>query len=814
MSEATAGTLVGYLRLDSSQWHEELRRAGIAAEALGASSPDIDIDVNAEEAVARLRTVGEEAERTGKRIEKAGIDGKNGLNPLAAAIGILGPTIAPLGGAVAGLAAGLGVMGAAGVLAILGIKREMEEGTTLGEQYTEVIGDAKGVLDGITHSGAEAFFGSVTQIVATLKDHTGELTPLLAETATYLGQTANNLLDGALSGIEALRPVIREVSAYVRDLSERFANGMDGEGFRGFVDYISGVLPQVIDTLSSLATAVVHIVTAASPLGGVVLQALELVATAISAIDPTVLSVLATVAGSAFLALNAYKALSSLPTIFANIATGASNMGAGFGAAATGAQRFQAAMGLVGLAVGAATIIYQAFAERSQSVATATANYTDALIESNGAITDNVRLAALKHAQDEGMVDDARLLGISTTDLVGAMLGEKGAIENVNAAYAAKMANLRATNDGLVDGNRRIDAAKTRWDSLQSGISGSNEALADAKVKQQDHNAVLAAGSQAQGDYARNVYTATDYVNEQKAAIDAWKASVDSAITNTLSLEAAHDAATTRLKGLTKSIKDNGEKFSGNTKEALANREAIRSYAEAKVREASEVQRTTGSNVKANAVIRDGRKALYETLLQMTGNKAEAQRLTDKYLAIPKNIKTNVDLASEAAQRRASALKAIIAEIRSKTITITVKQRLQNEAKLIQNGVNDYANGGITAYANGGVTAFANGAENHVAQIAPAGAMRLWAEPETGGEAYIPLHPGKRDRSLAIWEETGKRLGALGQGSGDGGEKVAAALALLATELRSLHSIPAAIERGAAQRARLDRLDARARYSA
>lgn len=55
---------------------------------------------------------------------------------------------------------------------------------------------------------------------------------------------------------------------------------------------------------------------------------------------------------------------------------------------------------------------------------------------------------------------------------------------------------------------------------------------------------------------------------------------------------------------------------------------------------------------------------------------------------------------------------------------------------------------------------FANGAENHVAQIAPAGAWRVWAEPETGGEAYIPLAPSKRDRSLKIWEETGKRLGA------------------------------------------------------
>jgi hypothetical protein len=62
--------------------------------------------------------------------------------------------------------------------------------------------------------------------------------------------------------------------------------------------------------------------------------------------------------------------------------------------------------------------------------------------------------------------------------------------------------------------------------------------------------------------------------------------------------------------------------------------------------------------------------------------------------------------------------------------------------------------------ANGGVIDFfADGAENHVAQIAPAGAMRVWAEPETGGEAYIPLAPSKRERSEAILDATAARFG-------------------------------------------------------
>lgn len=54
---------------------------------------------------------------------------------------------------------------------------------------------------------------------------------------------------------------------------------------------------------------------------------------------------------------------------------------------------------------------------------------------------------------------------------------------------------------------------------------------------------------------------------------------------------------------------------------------------------------------------------------------------------------------------------------------------------------------------------FANGSEDHRAQIARGGEMRLWAEPETGGEAYIPLAPSKRGRSTAILANVAKRFG-------------------------------------------------------
>lgn len=65
--------------------------------------------------------------------------------------------------------------------------------------------------------------------------------------------------------------------------------------------------------------------------------------------------------------------------------------------------------------------------------------------------------------------------------------------------------------------------------------------------------------------------------------------------------------------------------------------------------------------------------------------------------------------------------------------------------------------------------AFAQGSEDHRAQIARGGAMRLWAEPETGGEAYIPLASSKRGRSTAILSAVASKFGYGLQKYADGG---------------------------------------------
>ncbi|MFJ1827360.1 phage tail tape measure protein [Streptomyces sp. NPDC088178] len=114
------------------------------------------------------------------------------------------------------------------------------------------------------------------------------------------------------------------------------------------------------------------------------------------------------------------------------------------------------------------------------------------------------------------------------------------------------------------------------------------------------------------------------------------------------------------------------------------------------------------------------------------------------------------------ATRNAAIIQSAINNIRGKSVSIYLNYKKTGYDK-DANGVPDHvqapqARGSVLSfYANGGTRRGVR--ENHTAQIAPAGAWRVWAEEETGGEAYIPLSPSKRGRSRAITEETIRRLG-------------------------------------------------------
>lgn len=138
-----------------------------------------------------------------------------------------------------------------------------------------------------------------------------------------------------------------------------------------------------------------------------------------------------------------------------------------------------------------------------------------------------------------------------------------------------------------------------------------------------------------------------------------------------------------------------------------------------------------------------------------TGNPNGANNVTKAVTAVPDSKTSTVNTVGRTGGAD-SARAAVNAVPASKTSTITVVKRTISEfiSKVIKR-----ADGGIDFFADGGVSYYANGTEDHRAQIAPAGAWRVWAEPETGGEAYIPLANSKRGQSLEILEQVAAMFG-------------------------------------------------------
>lgn len=230
--------------------------------------------------------------------------------------------------------------------------------------------------------------------------------------------------------------------------------------------------------------------------------------------------------------------------------------------------------------------------------------------------------------------------------------------------------------------------------------------------------------------------------------------------------------------------------------------QTIRTWAEDKYEaflEAVDKTKTAISNAKT--AITNWAKQKYEAAL--TAASKVAAGISSAKNAILAWARGKYEAALKALNRTAPGISAAVSAIRSRVVNATFRAKvtmsnvvsgLSSVVSRIRNAVSNFtarvrtsfanANGNVfnrvQAFANGGITSMTNGLssprishawENHVAQIAKPGVpYRVWAEPETGGEAYIPLSPLKRERSTAILADVADRFGYRLQRFADGSE--------------------------------------------
>jgi hypothetical protein len=328
--------------------------------------------------------------------------------------------------------------------------------------------------------------------------------------------------------------------------------------------------------------------------------------------------------------------------------------------------------------------------------------------------------------------------------LEGFIPGVKQLGQALNGAnFEDAQANIQAVDAQLAQLARSGNADEARAAALRLMQAGKLSFSEFAKLMPQYTNAMAQAD---RGTTALGVAT-------QKAA-DAGKNLLDTwnELNGTM-LDADHAAleADKAIAGLADTFKGTTHSIDANSMAGLENRVALEDAASAASKAAAAYLENGGTAADAA-----GMMARYEAAaIKSTGatgkNKDAVKALADQLFQLPT----------------------------SKTITITVATAGIGAA-LGQVGSLERAFAAIAGFhaAKGGVLNFfaQGGFEDHVAQIVSAGTMRVWAEPETGGEAYLPLAPSKRARSTAVLSDVAKRFGyGLVPAGGAGGSVVAAA---------------------------------------
>lgn len=753
-------------------------------------------------------------------VSRSARDTDNSINQLtgrlrlfADAAAVLGPALVPIGGVavagMAGLAAQMGVAAVAGGVLIgsmQGLGDALEalndarleptsENLAKAEDALNALSPAAAnfareasgmlpVLQGIRDAGAEGLFPGLTEslddlerlapVVANVFGRIGEAVGdiaadgaeslasdrwteffdfiategprSLSEMATAIGSVTHGLAELWM----AFAPLNNSFSGWLMDVAAGFDSWASGlsetDGLREFFDYIRETGPQVADTFGSLVNLFVQLVQAAAPLGGPVLRALEGVADAAAAI-----------------------ADSGLGTVLLSAAAGM----AAFSRASKGLQ-----------AVGGSKMFAPITADLRNMVGAldSTKRSTDRATTSVAAFAaaDRQRLATLGKSAaavagltvaTTGMADGMGISNTASLALMGTLAGPWGAAAGASVGL-------------LMDMKSAADDATTGFHGLDDAINSANieeltQRIAEAKAEMADQDKVTgfrdffsdafrdigaSGSSSAMKAYTDEIDRAEKELVELKNARA--DAAADDSLYNSIQAESAalekniglmrskRDAALRGFSAETdyaqslldakKALEDNGRAWGLNSEAGLKNRRVVEQQAASW----NQLNREQG---QTPAQARKARAALEDTAASLGATREQAKRYARQLLDIPNDLETKIGLDVDTAMQRARAIKAELASI-DRNIDVYVNVRRPNAGGFGPQIVE--ANGGVLDfYADGGV------AENHVAQIAPAGAWRVWAEPETGGEAYIPLAPAKRERSIDIWEQVGSRLG-------------------------------------------------------
>lgn len=575
---------------------------------------------------------------------------------MALAAGAIGPAMIPIaaGAGAAGLA--LGGMGAAGILALVGIKREMEQGTALGRKFEAGLADANDVLTVLSRTAAAGVLPGFQESVADLQSRMPQLNSLVGSLATSLGSSAAPALRGLLNLVELSGPLMMDGARGAQQMAQAFEKWSQSDGAEELIGYLRANLPEVAATIGNVVQAAGKLIQAIAPLGGASLAAINALASAINALSPEQLRGLATAALAVGAAMKTWRGASLVASTFGTsigrAGRDASTAASGVNTFATAADKGQRSAGLLGKAGKTGALGLLAIGSVVTKSGTQIENYgrSTAQLESDmeglggtgrnldgifrdlqvGMSPDKTYSLAdgFKKLEGEGAGVDRVLGNIAT----GFGTFGTGATTNMQAIET----RVNAVGDSLgkmVEGGQ-ADEAKQIFDAMSKEANKAGISTERLRQLMPGYTSAVKNAANAQQRHAQYLQTARGQVESFRGALGtlggAHRTLGGSILQARVGTYDFYDA----LGKARSALEANGRTLNLNTAAGRSNREMLDGLATAGVKQAQATFTATGSIGKATAQLNQGRKAFIDMAVGMGMPTVAAKKLADQMFVL------------------------------------------------------------------------------------------------------------------------------------------------------------------------------------
>lgn len=604
---------------------------------------------------------------------------------LGAAAGPLIGMLAGMGAAAVGLAAAMGVMGAAGLVAIFGIKKEMADGTRVGAAYSQGLGLLKDDFETLSRTAAVNMLQGFQKVVGDINSRLPFLNQLIGEMSYSLGTAGSITLDALLTALQRMYPLIQSGARAFEDLSVKLLEISKSQGFGQFVDYAVQNMPNLLSLVGQLVVLVAHVVAAFAPLASVTVPVITAIVQGLNSLPLPILAALIAGLGSLSTAFNIAKIAAVTFGIESSLAVPVIGI---------------LLAGVVALAAG----VLSANGATNDAAAAQQA-YRSELEQTNGVIDESIRATVAKQVADGGLADAAHALGLTLGDITDAVMGNQGAMEKVTKAsdtsgqaFKDQAKAIMQSKGSLDEANEAGDAYAANADKVHGFLTANSAALQDQAQKQRSLTEAMKQGSgelttqqlvqqqlatqlgvtagavadaqKKQDQNKASTEQATVAMQLQNDAAGLLRQALDALNGKTLSLEQAQNNAASATNAVTKSFQQNTTSLAGNSEKAIANRNALLQKAQADQNAAEAVGKATGSTKDATAAYANA-KAQLERNLQAQGLLTdEVRNYINKIYQIPKSVPpTKIDVDISSAQSNLSFITQQLRNLNGMSVT-------------------------------------------------------------------------------------------------------------------------------------------------